>query len=876
MTAMNRRQFLEAGIIGSTGLTSGNCLRGGSSARAAANNGSEPPPNREWTSEAAEKLWKPMTRAVQHVGVPGYDWQAAVLWDGSLVFGPFNEFRATPALAKECAPLGRNLLNVAVGFGNPPRFTQRAGIADANVERRLENGRLPVPCIQTRDGDLLWVETVFAHLLQRNLEEGMSPSLDDVLVVHARFKVRNTGRTPSVGHLWLHFGDTTDLLFGYKAGRGDELGSAYPQHFESPLGILENRWLNPPFASFPKDVRYVIPQPGRGEVIWHAQVPAPPGMQNPAECATQWRIPLAPGEDAELWVSFPYGPVDRATGGKIAQLDRGRAWADARRFWTNLVNNSAGAITTPDAFVNDYLAAVVGQMAEQIAFRHVGKIWMYKTSPNWYEIYWPVSAAWALPTLDLRGRSEYSRPVLQSFIDTQTDDIGGLNRRGMGKGEIVEGEGFAKRQGFMGNFGDWTANTLLLSHGLELWALASHYRITRDGGWLERGPRPPLRAMLAACDWIITQRRRTMREENGQKVRHWGLLPAASTHDWLQGNTIANDSTCIYGMMETVRLLREINHPRTAELAAELNHYRACLRERYVEARDRARRVPLDNGTDIPYVPRDVYELDWAQTDWTYTCVGPIRAGAWGALDPHDELVDQSLAFIDAGLPRGPGYYLRLRRDDFQHPTADENFRDVSNPEASRHYFCRHYVEYETMIPIFFDLFLQRDDLPRFFEWLFNNLAVTLHRDFRVGVESFDGPPSCAPGDGMRWQAMRAMFVNERGGYDGSPQSLWLLQALPRCWLKPGSSLSVDRMGSHFGGQTNLAVLVAADGNSVEVAAQLSLAVAPKEIRIRLRSGNGRPLASAAVNGVSTPVLEGDTISLPVQIKGEFHIVGTF
>lgn len=128
----------------------------------------------------------------------------------------------------------------------------------------------------------------------------------------------------------------------------------------------------------------------------------------------------------------------------------------------------------------------------------------------------------------------------------------------------------------------------------------------------------------------------------------------------------------------------------------------------------------------------------------------------------------------------------------------------------------------------------------------------------------------------MRWQAMRAMFVNERGGYDGSPQSLWLLQALPRCWLKPGSSLSVDRMGSHFGGQTNLAVLVAADGNSVEVAAQLSLAVAPKEIRIRLRSGNGRPLASAAVNGVSTPVLEGDTISLPVQIKGEFHIVGTF
>ena len=225
----------------------------------------------------------------------------------------------------------------------------------------------------------------------------------------------------------------------------------------------------------------------------------------------------------------------------------------------------------------------------------------------------------------------------------------------MGKGEIVEGEGFEKRPGFMGNFGDWTANTLLLSHGLELWALASHYRITRDQAWLEGGKRPPLQAMLDACDWLVTQRRRTMREENGQKVRHWGLLPAASTHDWLQGNTIANDATCIYGMIETVRMLREIEHPRAGEMAKELNDYRSCLRDRYVEARDRARRVPMADGADIPYVPRDVYELDWAQTDWTYTCVGPGASGSLGRARPDDEMVDQSLAFIDAGLPQGPG-----------------------------------------------------------------------------------------------------------------------------------------------------------------------------------------------------------------------------
>ena len=115
---------------------------------------------------------------------------------------------------------------------------------------------------------------------------------------------------------------------------------------------------------------------------------------------------------------------------------------------------------------------------------------------------------------------------------------------------------------------------------MELWALAAHFRVTRDREWLGNGPGSPLQAMLDAFDWISTQRRRTMREENGKKVPHWGLLPAATTDDWLSGNTIGNDTACIFGMIETVHLLREINHPRAEELTRELNDYRSCVRDR--------------------------------------------------------------------------------------------------------------------------------------------------------------------------------------------------------------------------------------------------------------------------------------------------------
>ena len=361
-------------------------------------------------------------------------------------------------------------------------------------------------------------------------------------------------------------------------------------------------------------------------------------------------------------------------------------------------------------------------------------------------------------------------------------------------------------------------------------------------------------------------------------VPHWGLLPAASAHDWLAGNTIFNDAFCIYGMAEIVRLLRETGHPRAEVMAAQLTDYRACLRARYSEARDRARRLPLPDGTTIPYVPRIVQELDWEQPDWTYTGYGPLRAGAWGALDPHDVLVDQALAFLEAGMPLGRGKGLASGQDHRKRKhtdTADRNW--LAARDGERDYLWRHYVEYETMWPVGGPLFLERDDQPRFFEWLFHNLAVVLHHDFRVGVESLDGVPSCAPGDGERWQMIRRMFVNERGGHDGSQQELFLLQAIPRSWLKPGCTMAVRDMGTFFGGRADLEVEVDAVGDSIGVDLRLSgLAVTPAGIRMRLRSGDGRPLASARINRREAKVLPGDTVRLPLLRDGEYHIEGRF
>ncbi|MBN2021724.1 MAG: hypothetical protein JW809_02935 [Pirellulales bacterium] len=816
----------------------------------------------EWTIEQARRCWTPMTRAVQHVGVPGYQFQTGVTWDGSLVFGPL-EFYDFKVIRDEMAPLGGHLLHVSFGFGDTMRLVDRQGKLDPRIRRWIEQGRLPIPHVETRDGDLVWHETAFAHLVDRPMSPWPEPKPGDVLVTHAVFRVRNAGKAKRTGRLWMHFGDATKVNFGYKCRQFPEIAPPIAMQFDPPYGRLN------------EGVRFVLPKPAKGELNVHAKVKDVEGAVGPAQNVIEWSVPLAAGEEAELRLLIPYGVVPEDTAEKIAALDSREKFDEIRCWWDDLSRDAPGQIRTPDPFVNDYLAALTGQIAQQVAWReHTTQVWMYKTSPNLYEKYWPMSAAKSLPVFDLRGLTWLNRRLLRSIIDMRTDEVGGLNREGMGGGKVLEGEGYAKAPGFLGIYRGWTANPLLLSHGLNLCALVAHYRITRDDAWLRSGDPSPLDAMLEGFNWIALQRRRTMREVDGRRVAHWGLLPAASAHDWLAGNTIFNDAYCVVAQTDVARLLREIDHPRAEEMAREANAYRQCLHDRYVEARDRARPLPLDDGTTIPFVPRVIQELDWAKPDWTYTSFSAIRAGAWGAFDPRDELVDQALAFVEAGMSRGEGFYFsRAAKSD----NADRNLADVADPAAPRHYMWRHYVEYETMWPVGAPLFLARDDLPRFFEWFAHNFAFAIHQDFRVGAESIDGVPACAPGDTERWLAARNMFVREDGGHDGSAQSLWLLQAIPREWLKPGNRASAKRILTYFGGEVDIALRVADDGRSVTVDAALGpMAVRPKEIRMRLRSGDGSPLVSATLDGAPVPVQPGDTIILPPNTQGTIKVVGRF
>ncbi len=85
-----------------------------------------------------------MTRAVQHVGVPGYEFQTGVMWDGGVVVGSLA-FLELNVMKQEVAPLGNNRLHLSVGYGETMKFFDRRGAGNPAIRRWLEEGRLPIP-----------------------------------------------------------------------------------------------------------------------------------------------------------------------------------------------------------------------------------------------------------------------------------------------------------------------------------------------------------------------------------------------------------------------------------------------------------------------------------------------------------------------------------------------------------------------------------------------------------------------------------------------------------------------------------------------------------------------------------------------------------
>ena len=136
-------------------------------------------------------------------------------------------------------------------------------------------------------------------------------------------------------------------------------------------------------------------------------------------------------------------------------------------------------------------------------------------------------------------------------------------------------------------------------NGFVLWALAEHYKLTHDEAWL-RKVAPQL---IQGCDWIARERARTKVMENGQKVKHFGLMPKGRPSDlYIWDNWYWTDTYSYMGLRETADVLAEIGmKAEAARLSAEADDYKECI-------------LDLDRGGDRPENQTDVPSTDAVST----------------------------------------------------------------------------------------------------------------------------------------------------------------------------------------------------------------------------------------------------------------------
>ena len=816
-------------------------------------------PAREPTFADAQKWWSKMRRPVTFPGVPGHPFQPAALWNTGLLFWPVPRnftpdgprHTGPPALMGELAGYETDALHVEFAFGRSMHVPDRKDNTAGDVSQELLDGRMPVIIHRLTRGGLAWTCTVFCRIA----DGPVSRTGDEVLLTEVQWTAKNTTARRQTAALSAHLA-APHVVLGYKVAMQDR-AAPYQRAltWEAPL-LTDDRGR----------ARLAAVASG-GQIAFHAELP-PEALRLARQPLAKWGIhrdvltfsaPVAAGRSVSLRLLIPYFAAEpQALTGALG-LRAGGALAGARAYWKKTFD-AAGRIETPEPIVNDSADAYLYHAMIATGRRPRSAQWILKTSPNNYEGLWGAHAAIAAFSMDLRGVHDGSRPVFDGFLANQGPAP--VTLTGMwGRTPAGATEGFSAHPGFLGNLEGHMAILWAFYHGWTMWAIGQHARLTGDWAWL----RKHADRLALACEWIADQRRRTKRKgRSGRKVLSYGLLPASNAFDWGFGHMFWSDAHTYRGLAEAADVLRRIGHARAGEFAAEADAYRRDIVEAVTRCRDAAPRVLLDDGTKIPFVPMSVEMRNYFAPDWTYVACGPLNL-AWAGVVPADhDLMNQTLAFLDAGRPLGR--YLRDKKEyegwDWAPRTpADRDFNPATRPRKGRARFWRHKMTYEPgWIPQAF-AFMARDEMPNLLEHFYSLISNGgQHVEIRSPIEQRDGVAWTQPGDANLLWLVRSFLLRELS------DRLILAGSTPRAWLADGRRIAVDRMPTHFG-PVSYQLESRVGHGTIRGTFGFAFRTAPERILLRLRHPDGLLPSQVRINGVLSGAADGEWVRLPATCR---------
>jgi hypothetical protein len=265
------------------------------------------------------------------------------------------------------------------------------------------------------------------------------------------------------------------------------------------------------------------------------------GPGNATAVVRTWDLDLSPGVPAPVCVKIPFdSPGKDWVGVPKAEFDAMKtrvleAWrADL---------DAATSLRTPEPRVNEARRAWLAYASLDVD--KLNGILEPHDGAGFYEQVYGYSAALYPHALDLWGRHEEARRIIESLLTLQAPD--GL---------------------FTSHFGTPDPGALLF-------AMSEHYMLTADAEWLRR----VARNMVRMCDWIAAKRRESMTPPGAPRTVTYGLIKFRPYCDFPGGTyDYFGDAYCAAGLEKAARALAAIGLTgESGRIAREAEAYRADI-----------------------------------------------------------------------------------------------------------------------------------------------------------------------------------------------------------------------------------------------------------------------------------------------------------
>jgi hypothetical protein len=291
---------------------------------------------------------------------------------------------------------------------------------------------------------------------------------------------------------------------------------------------------------------------------------------NPAStlnAAKTWTFKLAAGGASRLYLRVPFD-VKASGWAAITEADFEAALKAVSAFWTRELNAGL-TIDVPEARIND--AARAWRAYAMLDVDEKNGVLEPHDGAGFYEEIYGYSAALLPHALDLWGRPDDARQILDSLLTFQRPD--GL---------------------FTSHFGTPDPGALLSS-------LAEHYELAGDLSWL----RTVAPKMIRMADWIIAKRKESMVSPGGTRSVTFGLIKFSPYCDYQTPSfDYFGDTYCAVGLEKTALALRAAGQ---AEEAARIGREAAAYRRDILASMDAA--VMERDGFQILPMEPDTHRL---------------------------------------------------------------------------------------------------------------------------------------------------------------------------------------------------------------------------------------------------------------------------